>query len=302
MNRRPSTARRSCLPWLATFALLVPGAATAAFLDLYVDPEQSRIELVSGSFDVLLAPGLNVVLAAEAQTGVAGTVPGTLPGGGTSDGLETSLSGTILAEIDSFSTQLEVHTTSTTVDADHSGVWAPGPAGAAGVAAADLAFQVQDVVLGLDVVTALRDVQIALGSTFSLTPDGPDAWIASGWLEIYLASGTVDYDSAMPGLTGTGVLQPGRAVGYGTYVADGRYEIVEPGLTRLTLPFSTGPIVFLADEGGTAIPATVTGSIQGTVVAQSQPLPEPTVGAGLFSGVLGIGWMARRRRRREALR
>jgi len=157
-------------------------------------------------------------------------------------------------------------------------------------------------VLGLDVVVGLRDVQIALGSTFSLTPDGPDAWIASGWLEIYLAGGTLDYDSGMPGLTGTGPLQPGYGLGYGLYVTDGRYEIVEPGLTRLTLPFSTGPIVFLADDAGSAIPATVTGTIQGTVVAQSQPVPEPTVGAGLFFGTLGLGWIGRRRGRRGGLR
>jgi len=302
VRRHLSTGLRTCLPWLAAFALLVPGTASAAFLDLYVDPEQSRIEMASGSFDVLLAPGFNVVLGAGPQTGIPGTVPGTLPGGGPSNGLETSLSGTILAEIDAAPSQIVLHASATTLTADDSGVWAPGPGGAAGVAASDLAFEVEDAVLGLDVVAALRDVQISLGSTFSLTPDGPDAWIASGWLEIYLGGGTLDYDAGMPGLTGTGPLQPGYGLGYGLFVTDGRYEIVEPGLTRLTLPFSTGPIVFYTDNAGTAIPATVTGTIQGTVVAQSQPVPEPAVGLGLFCGVLGLGCMARRRGRRGAPR
>lgn len=279
------------------FALL-PAVASADFLDLQVAPAESRLELASGEIDLTLAPGWSVLLPIQPQAGEPGTTPGTLPGGGQSNGLETSLAGAVLAEIDAAPTQLDLHPTGTEFSADDSGTWAPASGGGSGVGLADAAFLVEDALLGIDFAGALRGVEGSLEGSLALTPDGPDAWTAAGNIDLHLSEGVLDFDSAIPGLSGSGPLATGGPAIASATVTGGRYEIVN-GVGRLSLPFTTDPFVLFASDVGGAVPLSFTATLEGTVVAY---LPEPGMGTGLLFGVGALSALSRRRRSRDRRR
>ena len=154
-------------------ALLMPAQALGEVIEFVIDPARSTVQVEPG-FELFLkfgkpAQALNsVTMPAMAPTIGTG---GMLPDGTTSDGLVTSLGGTLLADLDDGLASIRIIGRRTSIRLGESGVWLPGPPGAettptAGTIAVE--FDAASILFAANAV--LREATFSLDSGSAATP------------------------------------------------------------------------------------------------------------------------------------
>ena len=274
---------------LVSFAM---ASAAAAFpLAFVVDPLQSRVSLAaSTSLTFGFPPPLGLSTAAiKAQQQAGGVLGGTLPGGSTSDGLETALSGSIAAELVPGST-LAFDPLGTSVVPLPSGIWRPGlPAEPNLPASAQLAASFRAAVLGLVVSVAIRDAVLTLGpGGGALSPIGAGSFEIGGPFSVSLRSGLLDYTANAAGVGGRVALHAVAVSAPG----NGQLDDLGGGAWRLTLPLSVAVLVPAAAFDGLLPVNSLSLSFEGQIVADAV-VPEPA--SALLLGA-GLATLARMRR------
>jgi hypothetical protein len=138
------THSKRTLYWILSVLLWIgwTGEALADFEIFYVNPEESRVRIDSARIEAGVPPNQTHLFDASDQAGLPGTTQGVLPGGGTSNGFETSLTGKLLVEDEIQSlNRLTINQEATTVIAGDMGSWLPGAAGQPAAEPANAAFQ-----------------------------------------------------------------------------------------------------------------------------------------------------------------
>ena len=297
------------LPALALAAGLVlvlgQSAARGAVQRFDVDPERSRLTLAPGTQASLFFGFGNLVvdrvdLPARSQEAIGG-VGGPLPGGGSSDGLTASLSGSLLVDVSPSSFQVIARRSLVRVDA--SGSWLPGPpadpgSAAPGGLAAD--FPANDPDLAFDARGAARGLTFTLADLLpnELTPDGDGAFtfpIDFQHLVPTSVGGSLDFESSLPGISGRVALLRGfqvvQTTGQGTVV------VQENGGREITIPIDT-QATFTQDHWGLGLPVTVQLAFSGQIVAANRLfVPEPGLPLLRAAALLAVGVLAHRQRR-----
>lgn len=294
-SRRRSTrgiAPAAGLACTAALLLLAVAGPAQGFSDLYLSPAETRVMLESGSFDVDLSPITHLTIPITPQGGLPGTTAGTLPGGTPSDGLVTTATGTLLANLvldPSLPTNSSLVFNASLAFLSTSGMWLPGPGGSGGATQAAAGFAFTDASFGIDGRGALRDIAIGVGGQLSMTPDGPDAWSVTGLVDLSVLQGWLDYDAGLPGFQDTSDISGNGAQGQSV---GGRYEILPSGIGRLSLPFSAN---FFLDFAGSGFPIGTEFTLAGEIVAYTQPVPEPGAALLVVGGMTGLIAAQRRR-------
>jgi hypothetical protein len=269
--------------------------AIAAYELFYVNPDESRIRIDSALFEVRVPWNQIHQFVALEQGGLPGTTNGTLPGGGTSNGFETFLTGELLIKNDLLTlNQLTVDPSASNLIAGAMGSWLPGASGGPSEPAnAGFHFTMTSACAGpvcdavsVDLDVAIRGFQVAPDGPLTLLSIGTDLWSASGILALMPTAGRVQYDSTVPGFNGN---TPIAHLGSSTTISavDARYEILSPDLAKLTLPFTTDLIHVLPEDMALDLDATLNSAyVSGEIVAYSQPVPEPSTLLLLGPGLL----------------
>ncbi len=270
---------------LACVILAMPGVAVALPFELVVDPARSSIEiLASSTATVDLGTGSPQVVPVGPGAGAGGP----LPGGGTSSGLRTSLSGTVVADI-----------TPTTIGfprllgelrIDDSGSWLPGGGGTPEPGQLALSLDAGS----LQVTTAMRDaaaVYTAGPVPYANAGSGLFSFVPVGFFALDEAvlstsmTGAPDFSSPF---TGAGVLFGTANTGSIRLLPGGGIEVVVDLQTQLLLN---------AAQLGSPVPIDVTLDVSATIVASQAVAPEPS-GVGLVA----VALLATAARSRHAFR
>ncbi len=157
------------LPMLL-LALLWPAQALGEVIEFVIDPTRSTVQVEPGS-ELSLKFGMplnSVTMPAMAPTiGIGGI----LPDGSPSDGLVTSLGGSLLADLDDGFASIRIIGRRTSIRLGESGAWLPGPPGAettptAGTLAVE--FNAASILFVGNAV--LREATISLDSGNAATP------------------------------------------------------------------------------------------------------------------------------------
>jgi hypothetical protein len=295
--------RRRVLCGVSFVVLLgvVGWAGTAqAVPELYtIDASQSYMS-VSGTLTVDLGPPLGaLVMPLQSQVGnVAGatgySVPA-IPGGGTSNGLATSLLGQLLVDVNmGFVNDITFGLSQTFVVPGISGSWGPDAAGTPGTLSdAALGFFAEDAGLPLDVAIALRSTSLGFGSFSTLTPTGPGTNSFSHFTSLLLHGGAVAFD-ASNGINGAGAIPPGNHF-VGAQPA-GTLTDLGGGDREVRLPFDVNLDIFSVDIGQ-AVPAEANVQLTGEIVAYNFAIPEPSTALLFLTGLLAA--LGARRAREE---
>jgi hypothetical protein len=275
---------------LAMWACVLAPAPVRAVENYFLVPDQSYVQLDAESgFSIEL--GSSTAFAPFVSQ--LGIVPGAsglaLPGIGASDGLRTSLSGTVRADITS--TQIAIQRGGTTLLPARSGTWGPGiPSAPATPASAPLAVAFAAPSLGLTGAAAVRGTAFTLFSLpSSLTPQSATSWIFGAISLVSVLGGVIDFDTNLAAIGGRGFLDPTQQ--FVSFGGSGLLEDLGGGLRRLTLPFDVTMTLGPSDLGNLPVGATL--ALSGRIVAYNQVIPEPSAWVLVALGSIGLG-VARR--------
>jgi hypothetical protein len=286
---------------LGMAALWAPTAARAVPVALYINEAESRLQLTSGTLGVSLVPGYGgsrAILTLGPQAGTTGTSAGTLPGGGTSDGLITSLAGQLLLDADpATSGSFQFDSRASFIAPGVSGNWLPDATQSGAAAPAQAGTLFADVNLGIDGRAALRDLFASAEGYFFRAAAGTNTWTFTGDGQFHPLVGSFDYVSGIPGVSGGAAFGTGRNPLRFRPMAGAMYEILPGGVSKLTLPFAgnmnIGPFAITS-----GIPVNADLEFSGVIVAYSVPqVPEP--GAAVLLGVAFVGILGALRRGRN---
>jgi len=292
---------------LTVVCVLQSGQALAVYELFYVNPEESRVRIDSTLFEVRVPWNQIHQFVALEQGGLPGTTVGSLPGGGTSNGFETFLTGELLVKNDLLTlNQLTVDQSASSLIAGAMGSWLPGVTGGPSEPAnAGFHFTMTSACapaacepVSVDLAVAIRGFQVAPDGSLTLLSIGTDLWSAEGFLTFTPTAGRVQYDSTVPGFNGNTEIPE---IGSFTTISavDARYEILAPDLAKLTLPFTTDLISVLPEDMALELDASLNSAfVSGEIVAYSQPVPEPAAHLLLAPGLLLLIALHRARVRR----
>ncbi len=283
-------------------ALLWPAQALGEVIEFVIDPTRSTVQVEPGS-ELSLNFGMplnSVTMPAMAPTiGIGGI----LPDGSTSDGLVTSLKGTILADLDDGLASIRIIGRRTSIRFGDSGSWLPGPPGAettptAGKIAVE--FNAASILFVGNAV--LREATFSLDSGNVATPltltatdvySFPAGCAAPPCPSFRLEDGVGDLETMFTSPLRDGLrshyiyTSPAGTTGTLERLPDQRYQ--------LTIPFDLATT--LAPEGiRAAIPSTIGLAYSGTIVA----VPEPdsvALSLAAVAALLGLlAWKIREKR------
>jgi hypothetical protein len=275
---------------VAWVALAAPVPAQALIESFTLVPAQSFLQLDAESGFTIELGGGPLFAPFATQVGVVpGATGAAVPGIGPSDGLRTSLSGTVRTDVTP--TQISIQSGGTAVTPGHSGTWAPGaPANPNALAPASLAVSFAFPSLDLAGTAALR------GTAFSMNaaPTNRVAQTATSWTFaafplFSVLGGVIDFDTNLASIGGRGFFDETRLLFGGQQ--NGLLEDLGGGLLRLTMPFDV-TITLASEELGNA-PVAATIALSGRIVGYNRPIPEPSAALLLTLGGVGLG-LARR--------
>ena len=281
--------------WLALALVCYAWPASATMSTFTIDPTRSIASLAgSVTIDFGFEGGPSVApIQSQLDFPALGASGAVIGDGSTSDGLRSSLTGTI--DINQTGALLEI--VGSDFSPDISGLFTPGSFLQAAPEDAEYggAFFAADVGLGGEM--AIRFSALELVATVletSVNGDRLDFGIGSIG-DIGFTSGVVMFRTDLGGFFGAG--ERALATGPGVTSLEGGHLIeTSPGQGELMLPFA---IAFSLDEAelGLGLPMTMDLQIQGTLVATGaiDPIPEP--GPALLLG-LGLGLLSARNARR----
>ena len=141
---------------LLAFSLL-PATAVAEVIEFVIDPTRSHIEVAPGNeiFIPLGQPLISVTIPAVAPSSGTGAM---LPDGTTSDGLVTSLEGSIVSDLDDAFASIRIIGRRSSIRLGESGSWLPGPPSAPTTpTAGEIAVEFSDATTLLSGSAVLRD-------------------------------------------------------------------------------------------------------------------------------------------------
>ncbi len=271
-DRLARTAVIQPLLWVAAALFLlvtVPGVASAqsttrAFV---LDPARSRltIDAVGTLLDLEWSSLFGVLPMPLASPGVGDP----LPGGGTSDGLTTSVSGSLMAVIGS--SDLSIIARRTTLSLDTSGTFLPGlPNSPETAAPADLALIGTDSILGIMLNGAIRDAVATFGlATTALAGDFPKTFDAATTSSAILLSGSYDSDANLVALAGRSALPALSAPNTATA---GVLRDLGDDMLEIEIPLDI-TLALALDEIGGGLPFSASLHLTGQLVAISVPEP-----------------------------
>lgn len=286
---------RAAFPALLLVAVL-PWPLHAAEGTFAIDPALSEVT-VSGSVTLELPSGPVVMPFGSQGSGA------TLPSGAMSNGLTTSLSGTIVADVTE--TTIRFLSTGTHIEPGISGTWAPGSTSKADTtsAPAQVGVRFADVGLSLEGTAILRNFVMRFSSLEkTLTETGPSTDIfelsASGSAMLLKGEALVLFDLVTPPCSFSS--QPCAEFVRFPAIAGSNMAISPATLARpegspptITLPIL---VVLALDETSmmTTLPLSVTLTLSGQIVAVPEPSPQPMALAVLAT----LGVLTRLRPRR----
>jgi len=276
-------------------AVAEPVTASAVMSTLTIDPTRSLGTFSgSASVDFGFEEGPSVApVQSQLDFPTLGAMGGVIGDGSTSDGLTTSMTGTI--DIDQSGDFLEI--VGSEILPDIAGTFMPGPYQGSGPDASQHAATFDFVDLGLSGEFAIRFSAIELiASVLETSVLGDTLQLGVGSIgSIRHSAGFLIFQTDIGGFNEQG--ERILATNFGVTTLEGG-QLVEtsPGLGELTLPF-TVDLSFSPAELGVGIPLRLDFQIAGTLVATGaiEPIPEP--GTALLLA-LGLGGLSRFDRRR----
>ncbi len=276
-------------------AMAGPITASATMSTLTIDPTRS-LGTFSGSatVDFGFEEGPSVAsLQSQLDFPALGATGGVIGDGSTSNGLTTSMTGTI--EIDQSGPFLQI--VGSEILPDNAGVFAPGPFQGSGPDTSQHAASFNFNDLGLTGELAIRFSAIELiASVLETSVLGNTLQLGVGSIgSIRHSAGSLYFRTDIGGFEqhGERILATNFGV---TALAGGQLMEVSPGVGELVLPFVVD-LSFGPAELGVGIPLSLDFQIAGTLVATGaiDPIPEPSTGLLL---AIGLGVLSRLDRRR----